>query len=128
MNTLNQLKRQMGLSDVFKEKKTGKAYIYKDVCTYKYSDASESVEKGIIFTTIDTDVQTCILCKGYDDNRYYAIPILQFLNYYEPAAGMITEAINVVEKLKTYENEGHKEDICALHSGEPETNTKGPAE
>jgi hypothetical protein len=114
----------MGLSDVFKDKKTGKAYVYKDVCTYKYLSASESIENGIIFTTTDTDIQTCILCKGCDDNNYYAIPILQFLNYYEPAAGAITEAMNVVEKLKTYEDEGYKKDICTLHSGEPEANEK----
>jgi len=46
-------------------------------------------------------------------------------NEYDKVISM-DEYVEPIEEIN--ENEGDKEDICALHSGESETNEKGPAE
>ena len=111
----------MGLTEVFKHKKTGRKVIYKDICKFESIEEQETTDYGITFVDNKIDIQTCILCKDFDTHAFYTIPIIQFLNYYEPAAGMIDQIIDTVEKLKNAENEGNKEDIRTLHSEQSET-------
>ena len=115
----------MGLTEVFKHRKTGRKVIYKDICTFKSIEEEESTDYGITFNTRKEDIQTCILCKDFETHAIYVIPIIQFMSYYEPAASMIDQMIDTVEKLKNAENEGNKANICSLHSGESETNNIG---
>lgn len=118
----------MGLTEVFKHKKTGRKVIYKDICTFESIEESESTEFGIKFLDKKIDIQTCILCEDFDTHVMYTIPIIQFMNYYEPAASMIDQMMDTVEKLMCYtarpknaENEGNKENIHTLHSEQSET-------
>ena len=110
----------MGLTEIFKHKKTGRKVIYKDICTFESIKEEESIECGITFVSTIQDIQSCILCEDIDTHDIYTIPIIQFMNYYEPAASMVDQMMDTVEKLKNAENEGDKEDICTVHSGELE--------
>lgn len=114
----------MGLTEVFKHKKTGRKVIYKDICKFESFEQDEYTSQGIQWTEKKEDIQTCILCEDFDTHSIYVIPIIQFLNYYEPTASMIDQMIDTVEKLKNAENEGNKENICSLYGGEPEANKK----
>ena len=111
----------MGLSEVFKHRKEGRKVIYKDICTFESKETEETTDCGIQFTTQKVDIQTCILCEDFDTHAMYSIPIIQFMNYYEPTANMVEEMMDTVEKLKNAENEGNKEDIRTLHSEQSET-------
>lgn len=109
----------METSSVFQHKENGRKVIYKDICKLEDVVTEESVEGGITFTTYTIDKRDCILCEDLDTHNLYAIPIIQFLNYYAPYADMTRQFINTVEKLKTIENEGHTENIHTLYGGEP---------
>ena len=111
----------MGLTEVFKHRKTDRKVIYKDICKFESIEEQESTDYGIKFLDKKIDIQTCILCEDFDTHAIYTIPIIQFLNYYEPAASMIDQMMDTVEKLKNAENEGKKEDIRTLHSEQSET-------
>lgn len=111
----------MGLTEVFKHRKTDRKVIYKDICTFESIEEQESTDYGIKFLDKKIDIQTCILCEDFDTHAIYTIPIIQFLNYYEPAASMIDQMMDTVEKLKNAENEGNKENIHTLHSEQSET-------
>lgn len=118
----------MGVTEVFKNRKTGRKVIYKDVCKFESIEEKESTEYGITFTEKIEDIRTCILCENFDTHELYAIPILNFMTYYEPCIGITESVIDVFENLKNVENERNTENICALHSGESETDSEGSVE
>lgn len=110
----------MGLSEIFKHRKTNRKVIYKDICTFESIEEEETTDYGITFNTRKEDIQTCILCEDFDTHAIYAIPIIQFMNYYEPTASMVEEMMDAVEKLKNAENEGNKENIHTLYGRKSE--------
>jgi len=113
----------MGLTEVFKHKKTGRKVLYKDICTYEDITEEEDTDKtGIIWTTHKINIEDCIFCEDCETRKLYSIPIIQFMNYYEPAAGVVEQAIDTLEKIKTVDNERNKEDIHPLYGWESETN------
>ena len=121
----------MRLSDTFKHKNTGRRVIYRDICTYKsfiYEEDTEKCITDIRFETCKEQIETCVLCKDVDTKQTYIIPILQFMNYYEPCSGMVDDLVNTFNNIKEAENERNTENIHTLHSGELETNEERPAE
>lgn len=115
----------MGLIEVFKHKKTGRKVLYKDICTYEDITEEEDTDKaGIILTTHKINIEDCIFCEDCETHKFYSIPIIQFMNYYEPAAGVVEQVIDTLEKLKTVDNERNKEDIHPLYGWESEANTE----
>lgn len=46
----------MGLTEVFKHKKTGRKVIYKDICTFESIEDEETTDYGIIFNTRKEDI------------------------------------------------------------------------
>lgn len=110
----------MGLSEVFIHRTSNRKVIYKDICTFESIVKEESTEGGILYESSIEDIQSCILCEDCDTHGIYCIPIKQFLNYYQPSSGLVTDVLNTFDKLKNIDYEKNRENICALHSGESE--------
>ena len=72
------------------------------------------------FSAGDTDlakvVQKCILCRDVNSNETYTIPLLDFMNMFQPYDGYVSDMMKTVEKIKNIENEENREDIHTLHS------------
>ena len=112
----------MGLSEVFIHRTSNRKVIYKDICTFESIVKEESTEGGILYESSIEDIQSCILCEDCDTHNIYCIPIMQFLNYYQLASGLVTDALTTFDKLKNMDNEKNREDIHTLHSEQPENN------
>ena len=108
------------IQEIFKHKETGRKVVYKGLCIYENIKQESDVEGKIYYETYIEDIKDCVLCEDFNTHATYAIPILQFMNYYTPASGYIEDVISTFENIKTLENERHTEDIHTLHSGEPE--------
>lgn len=117
----------MGLREVFKHVKTGRKVVYKDVCKFESIIEEDSEKWGIDFTSTEEDIRTCILCEDFDTHEIYVIPIVQFLNYYEPCANIVDDAMTAFKNIKTADDERYKENIHTLYSGKPEANLAGPS-
>ena len=112
------------MTDLFKEKgagKKGKKVRYLGTCTFYDIHATN-------FDTNFHDIMECIKCESIDTHEVLIIPILSFLNYFEPVDKPITDAISVLDNILNAEDERHQKDFCTLHSRESETNEERPTE
>lgn len=116
------------IQQIFRHKETGRKVIYRGLCTFEDIKQDQDVDGKIYYETYVENIEDCIYCEDFDHHNTYAIPVLQFMNYYEPVSNYVEEVLSAFENLKRIENEGHTENICALHSGESETDTEGSAE
>ena len=55
--------------------------------------------------------QKCVLCKDVNSDETYVIPILQFMNNFEPYDGCVVDMFRTIEKLKNLEDEEPANDI-----------------
>lgn len=55
-----------------------------------------------------------------ETHRHFVMPLLEFMNTYEPITKPVDDIFDAVKNNIKRENEGDKEDICTLHSGESE--------
>ena len=140
------------IQEIFKHKETGRKVVYRGLCIYEDIKQEQDTEGKIYFETYEEHIHDCVLCEDYNNRKQvYAIPILQFMNYYEPVSNYVEEIFSTFEKVKNIENnnpsedntaenwnnynkpvtielnERHTENICALHSGESEADTEGPS-
>lgn len=63
-----------------------------------------------------------------DERRHFVMPLLEFINTYEPITKPVDDIFEAVKNNIKQENEGHTEDIHTLHSGESEIDSERPAE
>ena len=72
--------------------------------------------------------ETCIKYRETKTGTEVLMPILTFLNYFEPYDKPITDIISVLDNILNAEDERHQKDFCTLHSRESETNEERPTE
>ena len=100
----------------FKNKKTGDIVRYFGPIQHVSDDNAE--REGWNYCPI---YEWCVQLYNHDKGDVFVTSLLEFINTYEPADKAVTDVINAFDSILNKENEGNKEDICALHSGEPET-------
>ena len=131
------LQKNDGMSTIFVNKYTKQQVRIIDLCDYieiladsDFSyDENPFIEQHHYNDDCFQKVTKCIYCRNLDTNVPCSIPFLQFLNDFEPLAKSATDALLVLEKIKTISNdETNQEDIRPLHSGESENNnTSAPS-
>ena len=72
--------------------------------------------------------ETCIKYRDTKTNDEVLMPILTFLNYFEPHDKPVNDIVSVFENILNAEDERHQKDFCTLHSRESETNEERPTE
>ena len=60
--------------------------------------------------------EACIRYRELKTDNVVLMPILTFLNYFEPVDKPITDAISVLDNILNAEDERHQKDFCTLHS------------
>lgn len=71
---------------------------------------------------------TCIKYRDTNTNDVILMPILTFLNYFQPYDTPIKDVVSVFNNILNAEDERHQKDIYTLHSGEPEVDTAAAPE
>ena len=69
----------------------------------------------------------CVKYRDIKTKRVAVTPLLQFLNFFEPVTKATDDFMQTVDKLLKTDEE-NREDICALHSEQPENNETTTAE
>ena len=67
----------------------------------------------------------CIKYRDTNTNDVILMPILTFLNYFQPYDTPIKNVVSVFNNILNAEDERHQKDIHTLHSGESETDPEG---
>lgn len=119
---------------IFKEKYGNLTVRVISLCTHvstlAWNDYSGNYESATpfesAFSITNTDLvkvsQKCILCTDVNSNETYTIPLLEFMNMFQPYDGYISDMMRTVEKIKNMEDEENREDIHTLHSEQSEDN------
>lgn len=127
------------MTDIFKQKHKDKTVKFLGTCEFydiedksgidlcdsdKEFDAVFDGETNKFLTHYVYTRYTCVQCRDLKSGCIQVIPLLTFLNLFEPVTKPAEDFISVMDKIIDKENEGHTENICSLHSGEPKADNK----
>jgi hypothetical protein len=99
----------------FKSKETGEIVQYFGPIQHVTNRFAEEPNRGYV------PVYTfCVELYNKTKDCVFVMPLLEFINTYEPITKPIDDIFKAMEHNIKQENEGDKEDIHTLHSGEPE--------
>lgn len=91
---------------------------------HKKSDLTVQYLGPIEYISDDNADEWLVQLYMIDERRHFVMPLLEFINTYEPITKPVDDILEAVKNNIKQENEGHTEDIHTLHSGESEIDTR----